>query len=131
MEDLKCSGASLPLLFRRFFVRSNSVKHGSNDTERKSDGHVELVDIRSTSGDDGTSLIYTAIAPQCYHKGFNRLEVIRLNKMKQYTKLHFLCTTFVQNLNFLRHFFRVTTVISIRQLQCISYMTLVRHGERP
>jgi len=56
------SAVSLMLLFRRFFVRSTSVRFGSNDDDRCSEGHVALVVIWSTSepGDDGMSLIYTA-----------------------------------------------------------------------
>jgi len=62
VEGLKYSGASLLLSFRRFFVRSTSVKHGSNDVDRTSEGHVELAVIRSMSlpGDDGISKIYSA-----------------------------------------------------------------------
>jgi len=50
-------------VFRWFFVLSKSVKYGSNDTDRVSDGHdVGLVNIQRTSppADDGVSLIYTA-----------------------------------------------------------------------
>jgi len=52
---LKRSCASLLPLFHWFFVRSNSVKDGSNDADRVSDGHVAVI----WPGDDGTSLIYT------------------------------------------------------------------------
>ena len=57
LEGLTCESLSL---FRRFLVRSSSVRlGGSNDADRTSEGHVALVVMRSMSEPTGTSLIYT------------------------------------------------------------------------